>query len=208
MSASLDISQLVGLNANKPVLDKAGFAAVIASCLTSLSPAAVVWKNDPQPFIGDQNRARVVLDLFSMTGLAWDERRRVYNLPGYPPNSFVTVLLGNRTLIITIRAEAFDASVEAAEIIDQIRSKLYSDASNDALNAINIAYVDSIAAVRVSYQVDERVVNAAIADFTFAGVAQHVSGIAVDGNVPGPGTGPTWIQTVDGNNIVPGDLEP
>lgn len=207
MSNADMIAQLVGLQANKPVLDTAGFAAVVASCLTTLSPNAVVWKTDPEPFVGDQDRARIELDLFSMTGVAWDERRRVYDLPGYPANAFVTVLLGNRTLIVTVRAEAFDASVQAAELIDQVRSNLYSDDSNDALNAINLAYVEATAAVRVSYRVDERVVNCAIADFTLAGIAQHVSGIAIDGNAPAVHTGPTWIQYInDVNNDLPGTL--
>lgn len=193
-----DITQLVGLDPNKPVLDKEGFAAVIQKCLQSISLNGVVWKTDPEPFVGDQDRARVVLDLFSMTGLGWEERRRVYGLPGYPSNAYVTVLLGNRTLTITMRAEAFDKSVEAAEIIDQIRSAMLSDDVVDALNAINIAFVSDGPAVRVDYAVDTRVVNCCIADFTFAGIAQHVSGVAIDGNVPTPfGTSPTWIETVD-----------
>jgi hypothetical protein len=106
-----------------------------------------------------------------------------------------------------MRAEAFDAGAQAAELIDQVRSNLYSDDSNDALNAINLAYVEATAAVRVSYRVDERIVNAAIADFTFAGIAQHVSGIAIDGNAPAVHTGPTWIQYInDVNNDIPGTL--
>jgi hypothetical protein len=197
--------QLVGLDPNKNVLDKDGFSKIVAD-VTGLSENGVTWKTDPDPFIGDQDRARVVLDLFSMTGLGWEERRRRYNVPGYPANALVTILLGNRTLIITVRAEAFDKSVEAAELIDKLRSATLADDTIEDLNALNLAFVSASAATRVSYVVDERVVNAAIADFTFAGVAQHVAGIAVDDRVPARGTEPTWIETVNDNNEIPGEL--
>lgn len=205
-SLTLEQCQLIGLQANKPVVDVAGFQAIVASCWGTGAPTATIWKTDTEPFIGDQDRARVVLDIFSIDGDMWDERRRVYGLPGYPANAYVTVLLGNRTVRIAVRAEAFDAHVQAAEIIDAIRSNLYSDDSNASLNAINLAFISAEAAVRVSYRVDERVVNCAVADFTFGGVAQHVSGVAIDGNVPTVGQDPTWIQTVNTNNAIPGTL--
>lgn len=206
MSVPADISRLVGLDPNKPVLDTAGFASVIAKCLVSLSPNAIVWKTASDPFIGDQDRARITLDLFSLRGLGWEERRRVYALPGYPANAFVTVMLGNRTLIITARADVYDKDAQAAELLDQIRSRMIDDDIIEALNAINIAFVSSHPATRVDYVVDERVVNCAVADFTFAGVAQHVSGIAIDGNVPVPfASDPTWIETID---PPVGDLKP
>jgi hypothetical protein len=109
-----------------------------------------------------------------------------------------------------MRAEVFDANAEAAELIDAVRSNIFSDFSNNALNAINLAWVNSESAVRTSYVVDERVVNCAIADFTFGGIAQHVSGIAIDGNPPSlPGAGPTWIEYVnDTSNDIPGTLTP
>lgn len=200
-----NLTQLIGLNGNLPIVNKDAFAAIIANCLTSLSANAVVWKLDPQPFIGDTDRARIVLDVFSIMGDGWDERRRVYGLPGYPPNAYVTVMLGNRIVHVTVRAEAFDKSVEAAELVDQVRSNIFSDDNNAALNAINLAWVDAEAAVRMDYHVDERAVNCAVADFTFNGIAQHVSGIAIDGNVPGLGTGPTWIETVNTDNEIPGE---
>ena len=199
-----ELLQLIGLNPNASVVNKPGLAAIVQSCLLNISPFGVLWKNDPQSFVSDQDRGRIVLDVFSIRGLAWDERRRVYGLPGYPANAFVTVLLGNRTVIVNVRAEGFDASVEAAEIIDQIRSNIYSDASVAALNAINLAYVSAEPAVRVDYKVDERVVNAALCDITFAGIAQHVSSVSIDGS----GDDVTTIATVNTDNTVPGTLTP
>ena len=177
-----------------PVLDKDAFRTIIAG-LTDLSDGAVVWTLDPQPFVSDQDRARVVLQLFSLTSLGVDEHRRAYGPAGYPSNAFVTTEIGNRTLRITMRAEAFDKSVEAAEILDRIKTGIRAERVRDQLDAIAIALVDTGPATYVSYQVDERVVNAAIADFTFAGIAQHVTTEIPDGAID-----PT-SQSVPGNYI-------
>lgn len=188
------------------VLDKEGFRAIVAG-LSGLSDAGTLWALDGQTMVGDQDRARVVLQLFSIAAdVGWDERRRVYNQPGYPANAFVTTQIGNRTLKVTMRVESFDATIEASEILDAIRTGIYSDASNDAMNAINLAIVDIGQTTYFSYTVNERVVNAAIVDFTLAGIAQQVTGVAVDGALPKPGGTPTWIETVDGDNIIPGTI--
>jgi hypothetical protein len=183
------------------VLNKEGFRSIIAS-LTGLSDGATVWDLDPQPFVSPNDRAKVVLQLFSLTSLGVDEHRMAYGPPGYPANAMVTTEIGNRTLKITMRAEAFDATAEASEILDLIRTGVRADAVVAQLNAINIALVETGPATFVSYQVDERMVNAAIADFTFAGIAQQTSAIAIDGT---PALG-GYISTVNTNNAVPGTL--
>lgn len=176
------------------VLDKAGFRAIIAG-LTGLSDGATRWALDPQAFISDQDRACVELRVFSITSLGVDEHRRDFGPPGYPSSSYVITEIGNRTLHITIRAETYDKGVEAAEVLDQIRTRIRAEAVRDQLNAINLAFVEAQPATMVSYQVDERVVSAAIADFTFAGIAQYVS----DPDAP-------YIETVNTDDIVPGTL--
>jgi hypothetical protein len=189
------------------VLDREKFREVIAGILNNacgLSRNATRWETDPRGMISDTDRADVSLEVFSMSALAVDEHRVVYNLPGQPANSLTTSEIGNRTIVITLRAEAFDKSVEASELIDAIRTGIRAETVTAQLNAINLAYVWSEQATRVRVTVDERVVNTAIADFTFAGIAQQVTSVVIDGS----GAEGGWIQTVDGNNIVPGTLTP
>ncbi len=176
------------------VLDREGLQAIVAG-LTGLSPAATIWALDPEPMIGDQDRARVVMQLFSMESLGVDEHRPAFGPPGFPADNYVITELGNRTLRITMRAEVFDAEVEAAELLDAIRTGIRTEASTEALNAINLAFVESHPATYVRYIVDDRHVNAAIADFVFAGIAQLVSDPNAD-----------YIETVNGNNVVPGTI--
>lgn len=176
------------------VLNKDAFRAIIAS-LTGLSDGATVWELDPQPYIGDQDRAKVYLQLFSMEALGVDEHRRAFNPGGYPPGSFVTTEIGNRTLKITIRAEVFDRGQEASELIDLIRTGIRAEAVTAKLNAINLAYVWSEQATNLRTRVDTRMVNAAVADFTFAGIASQVSDRQGD-----------YILTVNGNNQIPGTV--
>jgi hypothetical protein len=186
-----------------PVLDVVGFRALIAS-LTNLSDGATSWATDPQDFVSDTDRAKVSLDLFSMEALAVDEHRRCYDAPGQPANSFTTLEIGNRTLVVTIRAESFDSGAQAAELLDQIRTGIRAEAVTEQLNALLLAFVWAEKATRVQYKIDNRVVNCAIADFTFAGIAQQVSSVYIDGS----GTTGGYISTVNTTNIVPGTLTP
>jgi hypothetical protein len=188
-----------------PVLDKESFRQIIVS-LSGLSDTAVIWDTDPRPFIGDQDRALVVLDLFSLRGEGWDETRSAYGPPGYPANAYVTTLYGNRTLVITIRVEEYDKSVEASEIIDSIRLGVHDVQVDLQFDGIRLAFSESSQSTRVKYIVDERVVNAAIADFMFLGAAQKVTSVIIDGTV-GPNNRGAYITNVnDANNDIPGTL--
>ncbi len=184
-----------------PVLDVNGLRSIIAG-LTELSDSATNWATDGDPFVGDMDRAKVTLDLFSMSALAVDEHRRAYGPPGYPADAFVTTEIGNRTLVITVMAETYDGGAQAAELVDRIRTGIRTEATTAKLNAINLAFVWAEQATRVKRVVDSRVVNVAIADFTFAGIAQQVSSVVRDGSGDVGG----WIQTVNTTNQVPGTL--
>lgn len=190
-----------------PVVDREGFRRVISSTLAGfgLSDAATRWDIDPNAAIGDQDRAVVGLDVFSMSALAVDEHRRFLSdgTDGYAAGTFWVLEIGNREVVITVKAEAFDRGVEAAEIIDYIRTGIRADAATAALNAIGMAYVWSTKAIRVPARVDSRALNTAVADFEFGAIGQQVSLV-----VP-PGVGGDYIATVDGpSNIVLGTLTP
>jgi hypothetical protein len=182
------------------ILDKDGFLALIAS-LTSLSPGATFWALDPNPTVGDQDRAQVKLEVFNMSALGVDEHRRHVSdgTDGYPDQTWWVQEIGNRHIVINVRAEAFDRGVEASEIIERIRTLIRADSSTALLNGMRLAYVWSEKTVRLPTTYDQRVVNAATADFTFAGISNIVSEV-----VPQQG----WITTVNGNNIVPGTITP
>ncbi len=186
-----------------PVLQREALRAIIGS-LTGLSDSATYWGIDPNSAIGDSDRAQVQLDLFSMSALAVDEHRRYLSdgTDGYSAGTYWTLEIGNRELVITVRAEALDKAVEAEEIIDQIRTSVRSDAVTAKLNAINLAFVWATKATRLPARIDSRAVNTAVADFEFAGIAQFVSSV-----IP-PGVGGDYIATVNTNNVVPGTLVP
>lgn len=185
-----------------PVLNKPGLLSVIQACVApyGLSPAAVSWALDPQAIIGDVDRAKVTLQVFGMKANGVDEHRYIYNDPAQPANSLETLELGNREVKVTVKVEAFDYEVEAAEIIDVIRTSIRTERNTLALNAISLAFIWAEEATPVRMVINEREVNVAVADFTFGGVAQQVSSVAVDGS----DNDITWIQTVNGNNVVPG----
>lgn len=180
------------------VLDKDGLLAIIQS-LTGLSPGACFWSLDPNPAVGDTDRAQVKLEVFNMEALGVDEHRRHVSdgTDGYPANTYWVQEIGNRHAVINIRAEAFDRSVEASEIIDRIRTLIRANTITDQLNAINLAYVWSEKALRVPNAADTRALNTATADFTFAGIANIVSEVQEQQG---------WIDTVNTNNTIPGTL--
>lgn len=180
------------------VLDHEGLRAIIAS-VSGLSDGATFWANDPNPMTGDRDRAQITLELFSMGALGVDEHRRAFNPPDRPPNSYVTTEIGNRELVVTIRVEAFDGGVEAAEILDAIRTGIRAEAVTAKLDAISLALEWAEKSTRVRNVIDERVVSTAIADFRFGGVSQVVSQVLT----PAQGG---WIETVDVNNQIPGTL--
>ncbi len=188
---------------SQPVLDTEGLRRIFVA-VSDLSDSTTSWNTDGQNFTGDRDRARISLDLFSLQALAVDEHRRAYNLPGQPANSFTTTEIGNRTLVITVRAESYDGGAQAAELLDRIRTGIRAEVVRDALNEIGLAYVWSEQATRVQYVIDNRIVNCAVADFTFGGVAKQVSSVVVDGS----GSVGGYISTVNTNNTVPGTLTP
>lgn len=184
------------------VLDKEGLRKIIVQ-VSGLQDGSVVWGLGPQPFVSDVDRAIVKMKVFSLRGEGWDEKRYEYGPPGYPPNVFVTTMRGNRTLVITFRVEAFDKDVEAAEILDRIRTQIIDDDPNMKLDAIRLAYSDSTQSTEINYTVDEHVVNSCQADFTFLAVAEQVTSVIPDGQV-GPDNRGGYIETVNGNNkIIP-----
>lgn len=181
------------------VLNREGLQAVIAS-LTDLAPDATFWSIDPRPYVSDENRAQVLLTLEHVDQLGIDEHRRHVSdgTDGYPAGTFVTQEIGNRDFVVNVRAEVYDRAVEAAELVDQVRTRIRAEFVRDQLNALAIALVDVGQTIMLPTTYDNRVVSVAAADFTFAGIAQWVNTIA-------PNVGGDYIKEVnDAQNDVPG----
>lgn len=179
------------------VLDRDGLQAIVAD-LAGLSLNAIVYGEvDPNPIIGRGDRARVSLDLSDFAGHGVDEHRQQLSdgTDGYPEGTFWIRELGERLLKITFKAEAFDKHLEAAEIIDRIRTGMQQYGMADRLNAIGLAFVWAGSAVRVPLRINERVVNCAMAEFEFAGVADKVSLV-----IP-PDVGGDYIETINGDDV-------
>src|ERR1035438_9216731 len=107
------------------VVDKVNLLAIIGG-LTDKSPAATTWGLDPQTIVGDQDRAQISLQVFSIMPLGVDEHRRTLSdgTDGYPVGTWWVLEIGSREVIINVRVEAYDFSVEAAELVDQIRTRI------------------------------------------------------------------------------------
>jgi len=180
-----------------PVVDKVGLLGVLAS-LTDLSAGASQWSLDPDSMVGDQDRAKVELTIFSITAVGVDEHRRVLSdgTDGYPAGTWYVTEIGNREVIVNVRAKTYDKSVEAAELVDQIRTRIRADAVNAQLDALALAFQWAGPTVMQRAVEDNREVSVASADFRFGAIARWVS-------VVDP-TGAGWIQTVNSNNQIPG----
>jgi hypothetical protein len=176
------------------VVNKPALQAIIAS-LTGLSAPATEWGLDPNAFVGDMDRANVQITIERIEALGVDEHRRVLGPPGYPATTFVTTEIGQREIHINLYAECYDYSVEAAELIDLVRTSIRADAVTAQLNAINLAFEWMSTTTPIRQVRNERALNAASADIRFGGINSVVS--------TQDNTG--WIDNINGpKNIVPG----
>jgi hypothetical protein len=190
-----------------PVVDHAGLLAVItgiAETTWGLGATVAFWEDDPNPMVSDTDAAQITLSAPKIDAVGVDEHRRHLSdgTDGYAAGTFWTLEVGNRKVMITIKAQTFNKGVAAAELVDAIRTGLSSDTVTAQLNALNLAFVWASNSVRIKVNVDERVVSTAAADFEFAGVSQFVSQVIL------PGVGGDYIASVNTNNIVPGTVSP
>lgn len=181
------------------VLDKEGLRKVFVG-LSGLSDFATSWELSPDPFVGDQDRVKINLKLTNMRSIGVDEHRTALNPPGYPATAFVTTELGNRLFTIQVKVEAYDADVEAIEIIDALRTGIRAEDTNAKLYDLMIALVEIMPAIMLPTSYDNRVVSVAACDFVFAGIAQKVSKVEIDQG---------YIETIDGTadgHTIPGNI--
>jgi hypothetical protein len=182
-----------------PVLDTRGFIALIQS-LTGVQN--VVFSHDRTPQIGDIDRAQIVLTYKSMVARHVDEHRPVWNDPAYPPGTSYVLEIGNRDVIVSVRAEVYDGGAEAIELIEAIRIGIRSAAATETLNGMLLAFQGMSPAVDRHFIAETREVCAAVADIRLGGISRVKTGIIL------PGQGGDYIAEILPNNIIPGTLTP
>lgn len=183
-----------------PVVNKPGFLALIDS-LTGLQPGATVWVNDPRPMIGDVNFAQVTLEMFSSTALGIDEHRRESStdpVSGAP--TMTSDDLGNRDIMITVKAYTYVYEAEATEILESIRAGLRLETSVAAMDVINLALVWAGTITRIPTVADNRALSSAALDIKIAGVS-HIQTITTSGWITSIGPDPS-----SPNPTIPGTL--
>ena len=178
------------------IVDREDFAALIQS-LTGLQ--TVYWATNNMPYISDTDRMSVELEVFSIRSQGVDEHRYALSPAGYPTGQWVVTEVGNREVTITMRVRAFDANVDAAEMLDQIKTLLRSAASTATLNGLNLALEWAGPSIRIKEDIDTRAISCSVADFKFGGISSIVSDSELNQG---------WVDTVNTTDIVPGTLTP
>lgn len=158
------------------VVDKAALLAIIAPLTGLSSPTSVLWANDPQPMISDIDQAKVTIKLTSIGANGIDEARYTFTdnseLSPPAPSLFETSEVGQRDVVLSLRAEVFEAGAEAVEILDAVRTGLRKQSTADALNGILLAVQTMEPTVDLPTTYDNRVVSVASMDVKLAGLAQ------------------------------------
>lgn len=181
------------------LVNKVGLMALVQP-MTGLQATSVVWDKDVQPFISDIDQAKVTLSLKQYQPLGVDEHRYTYTPGNSPPvnSTFETEEVGQRTVCLSIRCEVFSQSAEAAEILDAIRTQIHADVNVEALTAVGLAYQKTQQSNDLPTTYDRRVVNVAVLDIYFGAAATYSN----------TQTGFGWIDTVNGDNVIIGTLNP
>lgn len=181
-----------------PVLDRDAFAALIAQ-LADMPPGTVYWEVDPNNMVSDTVQAEIQLTLFSLSALHVDEHRRHISdgTDGYPAGAFITQEIGNRELRIQLVAKTFNKGVEAAELLDKVRTAIRADTAVAQLNGMNLALEWIEKTQRLPTVYEQRAVSVASCEFKFGGINQIVAVIP-------PNQGGDYIATVNAplNNAI------
>lgn len=188
-----------------PVIDKTDLLNLLQGW-TGLTPLAsatgtgyvaglnMVWAKDPQFQTNADDAALVTLSLRSIKSNGIDDRVQSFNNTGNPSTSTLQLTqTGQRDVILGIKVEMYDASAEATELLDTLRTRFMSEDGSLSLTAIGIAYQGCEAAVDLPTSYDNRVVSVAQMDVRLSGLNSYTwtspQGLGwVDSVVPPVGT--------------------
>lgn len=171
----------------------------LCSLVTSLTGLQAVWITDPWPNLGAQPggiQAYVVLSATALAKLGIDQYRQQVDAQGHPTAS---AIVGNRNVTISMRCTSIDPQNEAFDLLDILRSKLWSFTTLKWKAANNVAIVrcPSLTPLPKS-TLDNRAASVAVLDVVFA-LAANVVVTDDDG---------ATIDTVNEGGPIAGTIEP
>jgi hypothetical protein len=180
------------------IVDKVSLLALILK-ISGLA-GGVVWIDDPLPTASGALQAQIKLKLSSFAGNGVDETRFTYTAGS--PGTLDTTQVGNRNIVLSVRAECYRRSAEAGELLDRIRTRLKRNSSLQTLLGLNLAIQTMAPTAYLPTTYDNRVLSVASMDVMLGGV--QIDDISNDTDPSGEGE--TWIDTVDGDNQIPGTI--
>lgn len=136
------------------------------------------WAGKKTGFINPKAKAELILKLRQVEKIG-DDETRIENIadegdPADPRESIV----GQRRITIEVRCESFRHGEEndtwAWTMAGLISTRLRRKSSSDALTAVNLALIDLGPAIDISYEFNEREVNAASFELILVGAFRDV----------------------------------
>lgn len=179
------------------VVNKPALLAIILQCSGLQKSQSVFWYNDPNRTPNATDNATIKCRLRTYAGRGVDEVRYTYTPPSPGPENFDTTQVGQRDVVLSLVCEAWQKSAEAAEILDTVRTRLRRSDVRSSLLAINLALQTMDATIELPTTYDSRALSVASLDIHFGAIS--VDDLSTDT----PADGDTWIETVDGDNIIP-----
>lgn len=183
-------------------VNKTGLMAIIQP-LTGLLATSVSWDHDPEGMVSDVDTIQVTLLLRTFVQYGTDDRRFTFtNITDPAHSTYQNDVVGQRSTTLVVRAESYNRSSEAGELLELLRTRLQRNSVLYALNAINLAYQTSRLITDLPTIYDNRVVSVAVLEIDLSAISVDLGTIQNGGFETGQG----WIDTVDGNNIIPGTI--
>lgn len=165
--------------------------------LTGLLVTSVIWENDPNPFVSPTDNAIVKFKITSYGGRGIDDVIRTYTGPaGSDPAFLTTVQQGLRSFNLQVKAETYNKSSEAVEVLETLRMALRNLENINTLNGLGISLFNIGDTLDLPTHYDNRVVSAAIMTVYMGATNTYTQAPSLDG----------WVDTVNTDDFVPGDF--
>lgn len=176
----------------------------LITLFSDLSEIPCIWVGDPEPIIlptlqqpgvNVPTRAGMfgALKTSALQSVGVDDRRRKMLSR---TNALKTTSVGWRVCTLSFEIKDFSGNGWAQDVMDSLRSRLALQSSIDTLRATGIVLGQFSPTQEIQFAMDERAGMKVVLDVR-ASYVTTIEDAQLDGG---------WIQTVDGNDEVPGTL--
>lgn len=132
------------------------------------------WSEGKREFVHPDVGKSLTLKVTSVVGIGDDEPRyeniTVTPDEGDPYTMLQETLVGHRRFVLQVKVESHEHAPDETRwcwsMIERIRTRLLRTSSQQALQAVNVALIDTGAATDASFTFDKRRWNAAVMDVT------------------------------------------